>query len=429
MKQGVREFSDILLILITVFSIIPSIGLVFNTFGFHWTAYRIVVVFAFVLSLLIRNGQIKLQPKAFTERIAAILLFWVLYGLVLLIISEYSNKHGGLVELLSISYAFLVLVTIRIIGISESKVNIVKSTIIFVFCFLLVFAFVEIITGDHLPTSIFNDPQIPVDRFPSHHLATGFSYNPNDFSAMLTCLFPIVFIFGKTALKWVCLLGVITINLINDATICNIAIIVSLLLYYVTLNSVPKGRLILRRLVLIVAIVLIILFFLYGQSFLVKRDDFLGTISRQLFYAQRGTGSLYNRAIIYRDSIAAWSQGGFFGFGPASFTNYFTVWSSKSGLVNPHSLWIELLFQYGIIIAILYIGFLINLIIKSRKLYLSRNRSRNSKYYIMIVLVIIIYFIVAFAPSAFLSYPYQWLLVAFCCMILDVKGDNDKFSI
>lgn len=429
MKQGVREFSNILLILITVFSIIPNIGLIFNTFGFHWTVYRIVIVIAFVLSILIRNGRIKLNQRAFTERFAAILLIWVLYGLILLILSEYSNKHEGLVELLSISYAFLLLVTIRIIGVNECKVNIVKSTIIFVFCFLLVFAFVEIITGDHLPTSIFNDPQIPVDRFPSHHLATGFSYNPNDFSAMLTCLYPIVFICGKTAFKWLGTLGVIAVNLVNDATICNIAIIVSLLLYYVTNSSVPRGRLVLRRIVLTVAIVLIILFFLYGQSYLVKRDDFLGTIARHLFYAQRGTGSLYNRVVIYRDSINAWSQGGFFGFGPASFTNYFTVWGSESGLVNPHSLWIEILFQYGIIIIILYIGFLINLMIKSRRIYLNRAYSRNSKYYIMIVLVILTYMIVAFAPSAFLSYPYQWLLVAFCCMILDVKGKSDRLSI
>ena len=38
------------------------------------------------------------------------------------------------------------------------------------------------------------------------------------------------------------------------------------------------------------------------------------------------------------------------GFGPGSFSNYFGALNSTNLLLNPHSLWIEIFFQYGIIV-------------------------------------------------------------------------------
>ena len=415
-----RTLGRLLLTLVVITSLVPDIGIKFATFGFHWTAYRLTMFIALILSLCMHSGKVAIIRKSHTGRMTVLMGVWIVYGLILLVSSPYSVQHSGLIELLSILNGFFLFMSINALGIKEGYVHLIDKIVIWVVNILLFVALFEIVTGKHLAASSFNNSASSAYGYANIHMATGFSYNINDFSAMLSCLFPVVFIADNTKKKWITLAGIVVVNLINDATTCNLAIIVSVgFLYIINSNVGSRWRLI-RRMLVWIALLLICIFLVYGQSYLFNRSGILGALSRQIFYARRGSGSLYARLTIYKDAIIAWINSGMLGMGPSSFSNYFSQKVSLSGLVNPHSLALEILFQYGIIIFAWYAILLFKMFSGAYRIYKRKDVQENKKKYSMVMMIIIVYAIASFAPSTFLGYAYQWLLVAMCCMRLDL---------
>ena len=115
--------------------------------------------------------------------------------------------------------------------------------------------------------------------------------------------------------------------------------------------------------------------------------------------------------MMYKDSLQAAFDTFFIGTGSASFSNYFISHTSVSGLVNPHNLYLEVLVEYGLIIMISFAVGIFKLIIVIRKKLL-RNYDKSTRWRLISGCeMLVIYSIACLAPSSFLGYAWQWILI------------------
>ena len=91
------------LIFILVFSsLIPDIGLKISTFGFNWTFYRTSMLVSILIYLRMSKSVEKLIPRYVYGRWVILMSVWVLYGIILMVLSPYRDLHNGFIELLSV---------------------------------------------------------------------------------------------------------------------------------------------------------------------------------------------------------------------------------------------------------------------------------------------------------------------------------------
>ena len=419
--------SKFLLCLLIISSLIPDIGKSINTAGFYWTFYRIVVVLASLYFLVINHFIIRINLQKLTGRWIAFLDIWILYGFAILVISNYSDVHNGMLEILSILLGMLTIWNIHILELGTEEIKRIKKLIYWIITFLAIIGIGEIITGHHFAMSSYNTMNA-MPYIVDTHQATGFMYNVNDFSALLTCFVPIIFSKVNGKKRWLTICGIIAINLVNDATICNSAIIIFFLYYYLLVKDFNGSRELIKRLVFILLCIIAIFIIYFAGPLLMNRSDIIGAIARQIYYARRSSGSMFSRLLIYKDGILAWLHGNFLGLGPSSFTNFFIVHKSNSRLVNPHSLFIEILVQYGIFIFIGYISLLITMIKRARSVYLPIVNQNDKEEFAEIIGSIIVYILVSFAPSTFLGYAYQWLALGLISCQIDERNRSGGYN-
>ncbi len=417
------KFKKLIFVLLIVISVIPDIGIKFSTFGFTWTLYRLYIPICLLSVIFIVNsGRIGVDRKATTTKWIRFMLVWSIYGIVLLFVGKYSETHNGFVEWLSIVNGLIVF---YILG-YYLKEKEYRDTAIRVIYWLLngmiVIGLLEIATGKHWPTSAFYDVNSSVHEQSDTHQATGLMYNMNDFSALITCMSPVLVANRLGNKRLISLIGILFINLVNDATACTLAIIVFTVFYLLILKGGKTSKARLFRIVFWVLCVSGIAFFITNGAGLATRNDFIGAFTRQIINAKQSSGSLYARLIMYKDAFFAWISTGMLGMGPAGYSIYFSAHTSISGLMNPHSLILEILTQYGIIIAGCFVGLLIWMYRLAKKQYnICADEKKNMA--IMVIAFIIIYTIASFAPSAFIGYSYQWVLIAITCSYLDKTND------
>lgn len=409
--------------LVIFFTLIPDVGVKFATFGFHWTAYRLIMFFATLYILLSQHFVLRFRKKGYLKKWSIFMLIWVLYGCVLMYTTGYSDIHKGLIELLSIFNGFIIIyifINSELSNVfSEKTINLLY----WIITFFVIVGLIEIVTGLHWRASAFNDLGSTIAMYDNHHLATGFMYNMNDFSALLSCFSPIL-IYKKLGYKrWITLVGIVIINFINDASTCSL----SMIIYFTYVLLLEKGKnekvTIFKRVFFGALCIFIITFIFINIESLVGRNDLIGAISRQIYYARRQSGSLFRRLKIYEDSILVWFNGHILGMGPSSFTNYFTEHPSTSLLVNPHSLLLEILTQYGIIIFLGFLVLLSKMTLKAVKKYRIADEE-NRILFLIVIGFAVNYIISSFAPSTFLGYAYQWLLIGLIACQLD-KSNNE----
>ncbi len=236
---------NLLVLVIAVF--VPNIGITFETFGFHWTIGRILLLVSMILYIWRMRGRINLSfQNSFWDKL---LLFWLFYGTILLFLSPYSPLHKGSVELLAVFNGFLCMYIIDKSNVTESDIDFIVTLIFGILLFYTVFGFFEYVTGIHLSTSVYNDFEVlkrDQSIIRNTRGCTGPMYGVNDFSAILTCLLPI----GLYKRKWrplffLSLMGVAVLNQINDANICQLAIALGGFFYLAFLARIGKkaGRL------------------------------------------------------------------------------------------------------------------------------------------------------------------------------------------
>lgn len=371
-----------------------------------------------------------------------ILLFWFFYGGILILISPYSGVREGLKEILNIALA---------VALVYSFAECCKTREMLLFCFkiikgiiifLVVYGMIELIVGLHLYTSRYAWDYSKMtllqavaigmkqkDLFP----VTTIFFGTNDFSAFMAIFFPILFVEKQSKNKignYILMALVVFLLSVNDANICLLAIsFVSVLFLLVT--KFNKYGLIKVGVVLTIQLWLTkifsnsLIFFkkvLYKVLGLnrIKIDknlllDAIGinmslqeALVAQLQTAVGEHGSLYERILLMRDALSMWLDSYLLGMGPASYDVYVRKIGTKSKYVNPHNWWLEILSQYGIAVFLAYVSFLFYIFVKCIKQYLKEKDMFVFKY----ICILILYVICSIAPSSFIAYSYQWLIMA-----------------
>ena len=103
------------------------------------------------------------------------------------------------------------------------------------------------------------------------------------------------------------------------------------------------------------------------------------------------------------------------GYGPGNFEAYLNGLKESTDLLsNPHSLWVEILVQYGVFIFVAYLMFLLYIYIKLIKIYLQN----KSETVLAVILMDTAFVFAVFSPSSFLEYPYQWIIIGISILII-----------
>ena len=412
------SFQRLILLFLIFFSILPNAGIAFKTFGFTWTGYRLCIPLCLIVGLF-ATTNICIDYRHPISKWVCFMLIWSIYGLVLLFIGKYSDLHRGFVEWLSIFNGFIVVYLLNLLLRESGNRDFAIKVIYIMLNFLIVVGLVEIFTGLHLPTSGFCDKTSDFSRATNKHQATGFMYNMNDFSACITCLATVLLDDRLGKKRLLSLVAVILINQINDATTCTLAIVFFVFYYFLMLYEDSNNRV--KQLKKITFWVLcvgaLLILFCIGDE-LAKRNDFIGALVKQIVNANNSSGSLFHRIQIYKDGISAWLSCGIFGMGPAGFSVYFLKHPSVSGLINPHSLFLEILTQYGIVIFVWFCGLLLWTFHIAKTQY-GRSIDSQKRMRLMVIAFTIVYSITSFASSSFIGYSYQWLLIAVMCSYLN----------
>ncbi len=409
MKINLKRFNIILLVLA---ALVPNVGITINTFGFNWTIGRFLFLVALVLFLRCSDWNIYVDFNKYPW--VNLLVFWLIYGIILLVVSPYAPMHNGFVELIAIFNGFLCILILNDLKLDESDIDAMVSLIFAMLLFYILFGLFEIATGFHLPTSVYNDMAVVEDLNVQRSTrgATGLMYGENDFSAMLTCLLPI----GLYKRKWrplfiFSMIGVIIIDLINDANICLFGIALGVAFYLIFMVGLGKTGWKSVRILMFILILILGVYIAFNIKNLSHSVPVLNTIVEQEKGYRLGYGSLYARITIYMDSLKAAVNTYFLGIGPAGFAEYFASHPSKSTLTNPHNMYLEVLVQYGLLITFLFVTGLISMIMTYRNKYRHAKSERFGNRYLALCEVFVVYTVICLASSSFIGYSYQWLLI------------------
>lgn len=374
----------------------------------------------------------------------AVLLFWILYGVITLFISPWSSFSDGAREILTLILAVMN-VYIIVSFMKEDCTDVIILAIKISIAILLIIGIFEVFTGKHLSTSMWNDPGY-VERIEefykedgvpkeARYIATGIFYNPNDYCAFLSIFSPVFLLSKNRELKrivgnYIMLFMVFVMLLIDDAWICVVSLILGLVVYLV----MTKAHLI--KWIMVAAIFTIARF--SGGALIAVISECLYKLSHndifnhkvavsevetavftQLDNMSQNQGSLFLRINTYLESIREmFLQSKGLGLGAGSFGNYFDSIAEKKGMMsNPHSLWVEILVQYG---AIVFLIFIIVLVIIFSRLVVKALKEKNETY--MLVIAMGVSFIFAsFAPSSYLTNSYYWIPIG---MALGIAGNS-----
>lgn len=406
--------------------------------GVVLTYYRVFIpiLFIFILIKYILNKDYILDKYSdkLIKYTGIVMIFWIIYGCISLLISPWSVFDTGLKEIFNICLGGMV-VCISIYLYNKNKFENIILTIKIIMLIMVFIGYIEILTGLHLNTSMISSPtyieevetiyageEIPSNVF---YVATGIFYNSNDYCAFLSIFAP-VFLYVKNEnylsklLSNIMLFFIFLILLIDDAWICIISLFICLMFYLIFSRAH------------IFAYILAIISFLFARYFgkaiidlnnnimykifgndifnhSITVSNIEKTLSIQVENASQQQGSLYYRINTYTEAIKEMflhSKG--LGLGAGSYQNYFADIAIKRDMVsNPHSLWIEILSQYGIIIFLLFVALMLLIIIKLFKQYLKN----KSKSHVLVMSMGISFALASFAPSTFLTNSYYWIII------------------
>lgn len=335
-------------------------------------------------------------------------IFWLIYGGIQLLIIDNNNPSSGMKEILYLGLGFMSVLCIFELMKKQNSLKYMVNTMLIIYSAVAIFSIFELLSGIHLSMSMLRDPDNIFNSFDRiYFMATGIFYNPNDLSTFLAFFFPLLFLlkdacmWKKIALHIVMCLSILVI-MCNDSWIIMFSIVIAGIIACVIVR--PK---LLHIILYSVGFVLLcafgpkVMMVINPNAVILSFDDFL-------LREQLGGGSLTIRANTYLYGLKSTFTETFgLGFGPSGFSSVHDIYAEKV-LLNPHSLVVEIISQYGIIIFALFALFYFCILINLLKLY---KISKDSKC-LMIIMIFIFYPMVTFSPSAFLTASYQWIPIA-----------------
>lgn len=416
MKSSIKV--QILFLLLSIF--VPSLFRIqVPLAGIYITFGRLTIVIIFLLCLYREHGHLLFRHKL-EVTISSFFCLWLLWGIALAVLKGGVHKEA-IKELANIFLGGVVIYCIlRLIKNSKEAFDYTWDLIEKLIIVCIMIGLLEIISGKHLQTSCFNDLKYINIQMRMYgtvylHQATGFQYGTNDFSAFLTFFFPLFLRSKRVNLfRYLAIGAILIICMVNSSTLCVLTIILGTGIYLAKDKEGKKVR---------------VLFFtgaiFIGLICLGARNEsvfsLVDEIKNHLHNFQLGGGSSYKRFWTYAESLAIGAEAFFIGIGPANFTNYVVSNPMEHVLLNPHNLWLEIFTEYGLLIILFYVFFLFRLFIRAKRIY----AQKDIREAIVIQIMLINYVVIGIVPSTFVSYWYQWLLIALgiaVIQIYEIKG-------
>ncbi len=440
---------------ICIFSVFGMISLMqISILGITITSYRIAIplmmIFCFRKTILEKKDLFNtFKETIFLKLFISIFLIWIIYGIIQMICIENIQYKEGLKEILSLTLAAMSLCIIILLSFFDVKADVFIKMMKMIYIVLLIVALFEIISGYHLPTSSIYEAVEkagePSELGGLNFLSTTIFYNPNDYAAFISIFLPLFFKcynLRSFIMNIIIIFNSVAILIRVDAWISLFAVIISAAAYIV-LGVITKGKkkrgYWIQRICTIISIVSAYKVGAYILNALrwvyVKLGYAVGFINdgtvveitnttnigvTDVLVAQlgedAGASSGNVRLDTYFISIKEMFTDTFgLGYGPGNFEAYLNGLKESTDLLsNPHSLWVEILVQYGVFIFVAYLMFLLYIYIKLIKIYLQN----KSETVLAVILMDTAFVFAVFSPSSFLEYPYQWIIIGISILII-----------
>lgn len=453
-RYSILSFIFVMIIIFGNFAIIQK-----HIIGVVPTYYRVFIPIIFICLAIINEKENKINEYIISSRnniikcFFIILLIWIMYACVSLLISPWSIFSEGAKEVMSLVLgAMSIYIVITLI--EKGQFNIILFAVKISILVLLVIGYIEIFSGYHLSTSRLSDPQFWESIKESYgnndvpetikYMATGIFYNPNDYCAFLSVFSPI-YVYHvnvkrkrlSTIINYITLMLIFLIMIVDDAWICIIALIAGLLVHLVIEKAplikwiITFGSILLTRFIgeyVLKGALWMLYKFTDNKIFehYVQTSKVEEAVIVQVDNMSQDTGSMFLRLNTYIESIKEmFVQSKGLGLGAGSYSEYFkNIAESRKMMSNPHSLWIEILSQYGIVIFLIFVSFLIYIFIKLLRGYIKN----LNKSYVLVLAMGTCFIFASFAPSSFLKGSYYWLIIGMALGLLfcDVKQKYEK---
>lgn len=136
-----------------------------------------------------------------------------------------------------------------------------------------------------------------------------------------------------------------------------------------------------------------------------------------------GDGSVNERYTIIRDVLqGVFVKGHWYGFGVDNTTRYLGRMGNTQGITNVHSLWFEILGDFGILMFLYLIYIYLSMLWDLLKVYLVAKRSAPDGLlaYLSVSLIAAMggFIFLAFAPSSVINFSQMWLLYGLTVLVI-----------
>jgi O-antigen ligase len=412
-RRGLGIASQLILLLMpTLAAVGPNVG--FGLAGVTLYAFRLAVVIALPVLLLILGGRIRLRFSA--RMLLALVAVWTAWGLASL--AWTPDPMAGASEVFSLMIGSGAALAIAISAeLAPDAMNQLRRGWVTAFVITGLVAYWELRTGRHLQSHY--TETTPVD---SQGVLISTFGNPNGYAAFLVLAFPFLAwsagIAKRFARIWAVTLCIAAPGLVV-LTLGRLGL-VALALEAITLTVLNMRRGASSALGVLAIGVLI------GGVVLAALQFSPETVDKVLHLGlefHRG-GSASARLNLMLSGLQFTTDSFGFGTGAGSFERMIESGSANFdtyGAINPHNFWIEILSQYGIIVFSLVVAWLVHVSGRMWRAVRVNKAGDATQYWppMAAITAMLGYVFAALASSRFLAEPCNWVFLSTLMVISD----------
>jgi len=411
-----------------IIALLMSLIIAFLAYGINTNIQpsRVVTFISFLLLIPLGFTFHRDSPPAkYFLRLSA---FWFMWGVLSLLWAP--NLAHGIQEIAGISLGFFtVAILLSLSSFTPHALNALRLGWLSAFVLTLPIAIYELTTGDHLASSY---GEIIVGGFNplvKTYASANFG-NPNTYSAFILLCVPFLFwSYDKTdklLLKFA-LLFIISIAFVimiaNTTRLGLISLVLQFVAWLVFRFMLDKKS---GSILAIFLLYVGISFFVWTQieSSHSRIDSFRNLIKDESVIGR--TALLFNGLIFLERTMGIGVGAGGFEQSMIDENGLFNA----GGIVNPHNLWIEVSSQYGVVVAILFIAWLLYCFTLLSKAIIRMLKSKNSKYeYSSYIVILMIGFPLGFMiNSSYLNFTMFWVAIGTVAVASNIAYIDMKFE-
>ena len=413
----------------------------YAVYYFYITLFIYIVIFAVEFF----KGEITFNIKAFLKnKYNKFFVFFVLYMLFSIVFAE--SKKMAAVQI--INYGIMFSLLIMIILENSNKINL-KNTFKFLeylYMGILFLGTLEIFGVRYGLRNHYFDLELTANEINFvKKIPVVFFYNPNNYAVLLVLVMAVIAVklyYEKDKNKRILYYVIYVLSQINLIfTTCRTAwfTVFITFIFCIFVGIIKKDKSI-RKFALKLTAFTFAVFLVF--SFIPSMEPFYGKFQstpliEKLFNIDLDSkwqtkvelgsrGSVNERYTLMYDVMdGVFLKGHYLGFGAGNISNFIEKMNNTYGVLNVHSLWFEILGDFGIITFIYFVYICLSMIVDLLGSY-SKHSGNIKKYSLMLVVCCFDFAFLAFAPSSVITYVPFWLMMAVAVVIVKNKDNMEK---